>query len=136
MVMTLLIVLVLSVLAIGVVWIANSEKKTSFAESVHVTSVFAADAGGEAGINFIRVSDSPPRILDFNTNLVQSSGQTTLVGSQTYDYTCNYMRKRPKPGWGVEYVDYDYDIRSMGTASRTGQSGVGVVVSRLFREGY
>ena len=39
MVTTLLVVLILSVLAVGVAWIASSEKKTTFAESVHVQSV-------------------------------------------------------------------------------------------------
>ena len=136
LVTTLLIVLVLSVLAVGVVWVANSEKKVSFAESVHISSVFAADAGGEAGINFIRVSDAPPRILDFNNNRVKSTGQTNLQGSQNYEYDCNYVRKRPKPGWGVEYVDYDYRIEAQGTSAQNGQSGVGVVVSRLYKEGY
>lgn len=136
LVTTLLVVLVLSVLAVGVVWMASSEKKTSFAEGVHAASVFAADAGGEAGINFIRVSDSPPTISDFATMNVRSQGETALEGSAAYSYDANYLQKRPKPGWGIEYLDYDYRIGSQGTASRTGQSGVSVVVSRLYKEGY
>lgn len=136
MVTTLLIVLVLGVLAVGVVWIAGSEKKTSFAEGVHIASVFAADAGGESGINFIRVSESPPTIIDFGTMRVRSQGETALVGTQAYSYDATYLRKRPKPGWGLEYLDYDYRIGSMGTAGRTGQTGVDLVVSRLFKQGY
>ena len=53
MVTALLVVLVLSVLAVGATWLASSEKKTTVAEALHVRSVFAADAGSEAGINFI-----------------------------------------------------------------------------------
>lgn len=136
MVTTLLVVLVLSVLAVGVVWLASSEKKTTFAEGVHVAAVFAADAGGEAGINFIRVSDSPPAITDFGTMDVRNQGSTTLEGSQAYSYDATYLQKRPKPGWGIEYLDYDYRLGSRGTASRQGESGVDVVVSRLYREGY
>ena len=136
MITTLLVVLILSVLAVGVVWMASSEKKTTFAEGVHVASVFAADAGGEAGINFIRVSDSPPAINDFGTMNVRNQGVTALEGSQTYAYNANYLQKRPKPGWGIDYLDYDYRIGSRGTASQHGESGVDVVVSRLFREGY
>jgi hypothetical protein len=136
MVTTLLVVLILSVLAVGVAWIAGSEKKTTFAEGVHVRSVFAADAGGEAAINFIRMSETPPAILDFNTNIVRNQGSTTLEGSQTFDYNTHFLSKRPKPGWGMEYLDYDYRIASHGTASRLGQSGVALVVSRLFKEGY
>jgi len=136
MVTTLLMVLVLGVIAVGVVWIAGSEKKTSFAEQVHITSVFSADAGGEAGINFIRVADSPPQITDFVTMAVDNTTQTGLSGSQTYEYSCRYLQKRPKPGWGVDYLDYDYRINAHGQAAQKGQSDVAVVVSRMFKEGY
>ncbi len=136
MVTTLLVVLILSVLAVGVVWIASAEKKTTFAEGVHVASVFAADAGGEAGINFIRISDSPPTITDFGTMNVRNQGTTLLEGSKAYSYNADYLTKRPKPGWGVDYLDYDYRIGSRGTASQDGESGVTLVVSRLYREGY
>jgi hypothetical protein len=136
MVTTLLIVLVLGVLAVGVVWIAGSEKKTSFADGVHAAAVFAADAGGEAGINFLRVADVPPTIIDFSTMRVRSQGETALAGSQSYSYDATYLRKRPKPGWGLDYLDYDYRLDSMGSAGRTGQTGVDVVVSRMFKEGY
>jgi hypothetical protein len=136
LVTTLLMVLVLGVIAVGAVWIATSEKKTSFSEQVHMTSVFAADAGGEAGINFVRISDSPPQIVDFGTMTVGSTGEIGLEGSQTYQYDCRYIQKRPKPGWGVDYLDYDYRVISHGEASTDGQSNVEVVVSRLFKEGY
>jgi len=136
MVTTLLMVLVLGVIAVGVVWLSSSEKKTTFAESVHVASVFAADAGGEAAINFVRVSDSPPQILDFATRTVRTSATTNIAGSQNYDYDCRFIQKRLKPGWGFDYLDYDYRVISNGSASREGRSGVQVVVSRLFKEGY
>jgi len=136
MVTTLLVVLILSVLAVGAVWLAASEKKTSFAEGVHIASVFAADAGGEAGINFIRVSDSPPAIIDFGTMNVRNQGSTGLYGSASYSYNATYLRKSPKPGWGTDYLDFDYRLGSRGTASQTGESGVDVVVSRLFKVGY
>lgn len=136
MVTTLLVVLILSVLAVGVVWMAGSEKKTTFAESVHVRSVYSADAGGDAAINFIRLSEIPPVIQDFGTLLVRSQGSTTLQGSQAFDYRAFFVTKRPKPGWGMDYLDYDYRINSHGTASRLGESGVELVVSRLYKEGY
>lgn len=136
MVTTLLVVLILSVLAVGVAWIASSEKKTSFAESVHIRSVYSADAGGEAAINFIRLSEVPPTYQDFGTRLVRSQGRTGLKDSQTYDYRAFFIRKSPKPGWGMDYLDYDYRINSHGTASRLGESGVELVVSRLYKEGY
>lgn len=136
MVTALLVVLVLSVLAVGAVWLATSERKTTMAEATHMRSVYSADAGGEAAINFVRVSNSPPQILDFTTMAVRTEPVTTLEGSQHYNYGVNFVRKSPKPGWGVDYLDYDYSIASSGTAGRQGSSGVGVVVSRLFKEGY
>jgi len=78
MVTTLLVVLILSVLAVGVAWIAGSEKKTTFNESVHVRSVYAADAGGESAINFIRLSEVPPTRLDVGSGLPPETAQTGL----------------------------------------------------------
>ena len=79
MVTALLVVLVLSVLAVGATWLASSEKKTTVAEAVHVRSVFAADAGSEAGINFIRNSESPPM-------RTHSVDETAIEGTQTYSF--------------------------------------------------
>lgn len=136
LVTTLLIVLVLSVLALGVAWLASSEKKTTFAEGVHIRSVLAADAGTEAGINFIRVADSPPTINDFGTMVVLDQAETVLQGSQAYAVRCNFDQRRPKIGWGVGYYDFDYEIDSEGKASAKGETDVRVLVSRLFKEGY
>lgn len=136
MVTALLVVLVLSVLAVGAAWLASSEKKTTLAEATHMRSVFSADAGGESAINFVRVSSTPPQILDFGTMSVRNQPTTALEGTQQFTYGVNFVRKRPKPGWGVDYLDYDYNIGAQGQASRQGQSGVQVVVSRLFKEGY
>lgn len=135
MVTTLLIVLVLSVLAVGVAWIAGSEKKTTFAESVHVRAIYSADAGGEAAINFLRMSDTPPLWLDA-TRTVRRQASTGLQGSQTYDYDATFIRYKPRIGWGEGYYDFDYRVDSHGTASRLGNSAVELVVSRLYREGY
>jgi Tfp pilus assembly protein PilX len=136
MVTTLLVVLILSVLAVGVAWLASSEKKTTSAEAVHMQSVYSADAGGEAAINFVRLSDTPPAILEFANFTVRNQGQTALDGTQAFSYRTSFVRKRLKPGWGVEFLDYDYRIASIGNASRSGESGVELVVSRLFKEGY
>jgi hypothetical protein len=133
---TLLIVLVLSVIAVGAAWLASSERKTTFAEGVHMEALFSADAGTEHAINFLRLSEEPPAIVDFADNTVRNQGRTGLLGTQTYQYGCNYLRKQPRPGWGIEYLDYDYAVLSSGAASREGRSDVQIVASRLFREGY
>ena len=136
MVTTLLMVLVLSVLAVGVVWMASSEKKTTFAEQNHISSLFSADAGGEAGINFVRLSSTPPRIISFADSTVRNQGETTLHDSQNYDFNCAYSGKTRRMGWGVNYLNYNYRIDSNGAAATTGKSGVELVVNRLYREGY
>ena len=51
LVTTVLIILLLTVLAIGVSWISAQETKCSFAAGVQIESLLAADAGSEAGIN-------------------------------------------------------------------------------------
>lgn len=136
MVTALLVVLVLSVLAVGAVWLATSEKKTTMAEATHVRSVFSADAGGEAAINFIRVSDAPPQILDFATNAVRTQPATALEGTQQYNYDVNLLGRSTKPGWTADYLDFDYNVAALGTAGTHGNSGVDVVVSRLYKIGY
>ena len=136
LVTTLLMVLVLAALAVGVVWMAGSEKKISFAEQVHISSVFSADAGGEAGINFVRLAPTPPRIITFADSTVRIQGETDIAGSQSYGFGCKFVRKTPRPGWGVNYLNYNYRINSTGNAASNGQSGVQLVVNRLYREGY
>lgn len=136
LVTTILIILVLSVLAVGIVWLAATEKQIISAELTHNQSLFSADAGGEAAINFIRLSDLPPQIQDFTTMSVNSVGSTNIAGTQNYDYSCLYANKSARPGWGVDYKDYGYRVLSHGTASRTGESGTRLILSRLFREGY
>ena len=136
LVTTVLVVLILSILAVAVAFMASAEKKTSFADGVHVRSIFSADAGGEAAINFIRTQETPPQIINFGDNNVRSQGDTALLGTQSYDYDAHYVQKRPKPGWGMDYLDYDYRLASTGQAAQEGRTSVELVVSRLFKEGY
>jgi hypothetical protein len=136
LVTSLLIILVLSLIAVAAVVLSSTEKRTTFAEGVHTSAVFAADSGGEKAIHFLRLSDSPPRILDFNDFAVERESDTEVQGSQEYDYQCIYVRKRPKPGWGVMFLDYDYRVESAGRSSARGRSDVSLIASRLFREWY
>lgn len=133
---TLLIVLMLAVIAMGAAWLASSERKTSHAESVHMRALLAADGGTEAAINFLRLSNDPPPILDFGTLNVQAVVGQAIQNTQRYDYDCDFLRKRPKPGWGIDYLDYEYAVTARGVAGQRGQSGVQAVVARLYREGY
>ncbi len=136
LVTTLLMVLVLSVLAVGVVWMATSEKKISFAEQNHISSLFSADAGSEAGINFVRLSPTPPRVISYADSTVYYQGDTNLQGAQNYDYKCVFIGKARRLGWGVDFKNYNYRIDSNGAAATQGKTTVELVVNRLYREGY
>ena len=84
----------------------------------------------------MRLSDTPPAIINPADLTVRNQGDTPVQDDQSYSYNCRFLAKQPKPGWGIEYLDYAYVITSQGEAATRGQSGVQVVASRLFREGY
>lgn len=136
LVTSLLVILVLSLIAVAAVVLSGTEKRTSFAESVHVSAVFSADSGGEAAIHYLRMSDAPPKIIDHADMTVRSESNSTIQGAQKFDYECKYSGKQPKPGWGVQFLDYDYRVESSGHAAAKGRSDVDLLASRLFREGY
>ncbi|MEZ4389181.1 MAG: PilX N-terminal domain-containing pilus assembly protein [Candidatus Krumholzibacteriia bacterium] len=136
LVTSLLIILVLSLIAVAAVVLSSTEKRTTFAEGVHATAVFSADAGGEAAIHFLRMSDAPPKIIDSADNKVYVLSNEALEGSQEFDSATHYVRRRPKSGWSIQFVDYDFRIASSGRAAAQGRSDVDLVASRLFREGY
>jgi hypothetical protein len=136
LVTSLLVVVVLSLLAVAAVMLSNTEKRTSLAERVHNDAVFSADAGGEVAINFIRLSDSPPQIIDFADRTVRTVTDQELNGAQEFDYACQFARRQHRSGWDADYVDYDYRVATSGEAAAGGRSDVELVASRLFREGY
>ncbi len=136
LVTSLLIVLVLSVIALAAVMLSSTEKRSTFAEGVHMTAVFSADAGSEAAIHFLRMSDTPPKIIDQADNVVHALANESLEGPQEFDTEAQYVRRRPKAGWGTQFVDYDFRVESSGRAAADGRSDVDLVASRLFREGY
>lgn len=150
LVTALLVVLVLSILAVGVAWLAGTEKKTSFAEGVHIEAVFTADAGGEAAINFLRTSETPPIILDTANNLVRNQGSTLLHDSQSYEFEAYYAGPasggEPLPGWDPEkYREFEYDVDTHGEIDpdgagngrdAIGDSDITMVVGRLYQVGY
>lgn len=136
LVTSLLVVLVLSLLAVAAVILSSTEKRSTLAERVHNEAIYAADAGGETAINFLRLADTPPQIVDFGENTVRMESDQHLAGSQQFDYRCNFARRRGRPGWDVAYKDYDYRVVTTGEAAAGGNSDVELVASRLFREGY
>lgn len=138
LVTSLLIILLLSLIAVAAIIIATAEKRTSFAETTHTKAVLSADAGGESAIGFLVRRETPPRIRNFADMVVDSVDVTGLYASQNFNYLNRYVdrNRMPEGGWGVEYVAYIYHIASAGRAEASSRSGVNMLVSRIFREGY
>ena len=136
LVTSLLVVIILSLLAVAAVVLSTTEKRTTFADSVHDTAVFAADAGGEAAINFLRLCDRPPRYVDDVTRLVRTISDEPLIDTQEYDYACFVNGWGNPAGWDQNYISLVYRVASNGRASIQGNSDVQLVASRLFRKGY
>ncbi len=130
-----LVVLVLSVLAVGVAWIAVLRAEVRLRRAGPHASILAADAGTEAGIHFLRVADVPPAVTGAG-GAIMSTGTITLQGSQSFEFACLYEGRSFRPGWGVEYPDFDYSIRATGYASARGEGHASVLASRMFKMGY
>ena len=148
LVTSLLIILVLSLIAVAAIIVATTEKRTSFAETVHATALFSADAGGEQAIHFLRMADRPPRILDpftmrvdtlATTAMYDNPGQQGEHGGQTYRYECSFAGRNwiRGGGWEMNYANFEYAVDSIGETAAVGsRRGVRLVVGRIFREGY
>jgi hypothetical protein len=137
MVITLAFIMGLSLLAVIVVNVATSEKQTAFNETTHTQAFYAADAGGEAAVNWLRFQTSPPaRVASGDNHVFVPTGYTPLGSKNDYRYDVEYMGKTFRPGWSTEYRDYIYDIDADGASSQASQATVAVQALRLYREGY
>lgn len=136
MVLALGVLAVLALLSIVVVMIASSEKWTESGEYAHSRAFYSADAAGEAGLNWVRAQGRPPSILDANRSVYLSGGYTPLSSDHNYKYDVRYLRKHFRPGWSLEYKDYEYAIEADGASARQSEAAIEVRATRLFKEGY
>jgi len=136
MVMTLGYLSVLILIAAIIVVVAVSEKRTSHIQYNHGRSFYSADAGGEAAINWLRVQNSPPGILDSNNHVYIPASYDSLGKAGKYKFSITFVGKRNKPGWGLGYKDFDYGIISDGLSAQESESEIGIQARRLFKEGY
>lgn len=136
MVLVLGVLATLAVLALVVMAVVVSEKRTQFAEYANDRSFYSADAAGEAGIAWIRKQSSPPAPVDSVNHVSVSSAYTNLSPDHRYKYDVKFVRKRFRPGWSVEYSDYEYTIEADGASVQDAEAAVEMGASRLFREGY
>jgi Tfp pilus assembly protein PilX len=136
MVLALGVLAVLAVLAIVVVSIASSDKWSASSEYTHSRAFYSADAASEAGLHWIRQQPAPPPLLDADKNVLKAGSFTPLSADHRYKANVQYVRKRFRPGWSVEYKDYEYDVLATGASARESQADIDVRATRLFREGY
>jgi hypothetical protein len=127
---------VLAVLALVVVAIVMAEKKTELADYSASRSFYSADAATEAGVNWIRLQPVPAAIVDSSSHVLVANTYTDLSSDHRYRFNVQYVGKRMRPGWGVEYKDYEYNIAAVGASSQSSQSAIEVGATRLYREGY
>jgi Tfp pilus assembly protein PilX len=136
MVLAIGVMAVLAVLALVIVAVVVSEKKTALADFSGSRSFYSADAASEAGINWLRNQIIPPQIIDVNNNVFLSAGFTALSANNQYRYDIQYVSKKVRPGWSVEYKDYTYNVTATGASAQSSQSAISLGVTRLYREGY
>jgi len=139
MIIAMAFVLGLALLAAIIMAVSSTEKNTSFNEYSYTRSFYAADAGGEAAINWLRIQGSPPGFLDSDQHVYVPTGYDdldTYNQDHKYKYELTYLRKRPRAGWSTEYKDFEYEIESDGSSVSDAQTEVEVNALRLFKEGY
>jgi len=136
MVMALGVLAVLAVLAMIVLAVVTSEKKTAFLDYASNRSFYSADAATEAGVNWIRRQNTPPPIIGAGSRVRNAGGLTALRNDHQYQFEISFVRKRPRPGWSLEYKDYEYLVGATGASVKGAESAIDVGATRLYREGY
>jgi Tfp pilus assembly protein PilX len=130
------VLVILAVIAVVIVSIAVSEKKAQFSTFTQSRAFYSADAAGEAGINWIRIQPGPPSIVDAANHVFVAGSYIPLSTDHSYKYDVTFVRKHFRPGWSLEYKDFEYLIDADGTSVQQSQAGIAVNATRLFKEGY
>jgi Tfp pilus assembly protein PilX len=130
------VLVVLAALAVIIVSIAVTEKKSEFASYTHSRAFYSADAAGEAGVNWVRMQPSPPAMVNAQKDVYVSGGFTALSADHTYKYDVRFVKKHFRPGWGLEYKDYEYTIDADGASVQQSEAAIEVSALRLYKEGY
>lgn len=136
MVLVMGVLTALAVLAMVVMAIVTSEKRTSFAEYTNNRSFYSADAAGEAGLAWIRRQASPPALVDSLNRVSVSAGYTALSNDHRFRYDVAFVQQRFRPGWSAEYLDYEYLVQAKGASVQNSEAAIDLGAVRVFREGY
>jgi len=132
----------LAVAAAVIAMVATSHKRVSENDYTHSRAFYSADAGSESAINWLRLSNTPPTIVDAQTQKVRSMNDYTHLNvdgnseNNMYKYDATFNRAHFRPGWSKEYMDFDYTVDADGSSSVQSSSQIEVQVSRLFKVEY
>jgi len=127
---------VLAVIAFIVVAIVSSEKRTAFFDYSSSRSFYSADAATEAGVHWLRGQNTPPPIVAAGSKVFHSTAYTALSADHQYTFDIQYVRKKPRPGYSLEYRDYEYLVGATGASAKGAETAIDVNATRLYREGY
>ena len=136
MVLALGVIVLLAVLALVVASIVVSEKRTDASDYSANRSFYSADAATEAGVNWLRQQYIPPAVVDSLSNVRVASTFTTLSDQNRYKFDVRFIRRTHRPGWSLEYKDYEYRVDAVGAAALAAESQIELGATRLYREGY
>jgi Tfp pilus assembly protein PilX len=136
MVMALGALVILAVVAIVAIALVVAEKRTAFSDYTGSRSFYSADAAGEAGVNWLKHQYSPAAVVDGSNHVIVNNAYTTIGNQNGYKFDVTYVRKRYRPGWSVEYKDYEYRVDASGQSAQQASAAIEVHGTRLYREGY
>lgn len=136
MVLVLGVLAALAVLAMVVMAIVVSEKRMQFADYNNNRAFNSADAAGEAGVAWIRRQASPPVLVDSLNHVSVATSYSTISTDHLYQYDVKFIRKKFRPGWSVEYKDYEYTVEARGASAQQAESAIELGATRVFKEGY
>jgi len=136
MVLVLGVLAALAVLAMVVMAIVVTEKRTSSTEYANDRSFYSADAAGEAGVAWIRRQGNPPTLVDSLNHVSVATGYTNLSSDHQYKYDVRFVTHRFRPGWSVEFMEYEYAVEAKGSSVQQSESAVELGVTKAFKEGY
>jgi hypothetical protein len=128
--------LVFSALAIIAVSIVTSDKRSAATEYTHNKAFYSADAATEAGLNWLLMQPTPPPLLDADSNVRLAGAPTGLGAGHEYSFGVQYVTKRFRAGWTLDYRDYEFNVEADGASARQAAASVDLVATRLYREGY
>jgi hypothetical protein len=136
MVLAIGVLAVLAVLAAIILTVVVAEKRTAFSEYANKRAFYSADAASEAGVNWIQRQASPPALVDSLRHVYVAPGFTSLTSDHRYKYDVQFVRRRFRPGWSVEYKDFEYRVDATGVSAQQSESAIELTATRLYREGY